>query len=322
MEPVTHNPNTDHPEWNESYYFVFSNQEHNLRGMTRLGFKPNKEQGMMFFFLFLPDGSVAGYHITEKIQDYPGCQALGVGGMIHQQQPDGIWRYRYRGDMVIVKDPQNFPKIREHPELISGILPVKMELSFDPINDVYEYSEHMTPESLELGKKTGDAHWEQIAVIDGEIQVGEWDFPIRDTMAQRDHTHGIRDWTGLGDWLYHVIWFSKDLAVNPAAIMADDGRICTGGFLFKDGENIPIKSISVLDEKFSEDSFPISIELELVDALGEKHILKGESGPVIPLPFTDEGDSQSLLTLSFGNFELDGIPGGYGTFEPLRKIKK
>ncbi|MEM2128775.1 MAG: hypothetical protein QXN86_03855, partial [Candidatus Methanomethylicaceae archaeon] len=51
---------------NESYYFVFYDQKQKIGGMTRLGFKPNKEEGMTFLFLFLPDGTVAGYQALEK----------------------------------------------------------------------------------------------------------------------------------------------------------------------------------------------------------------------------------------------------------------
>ena len=52
MESFTHYKHcTEDLEWNESYYFVFYNKEHNLGGMTRLGFKPNKKEGMTFLFL-------------------------------------------------------------------------------------------------------------------------------------------------------------------------------------------------------------------------------------------------------------------------------
>ena len=52
MEPITHSIKSDHPEWNESYYLAFLNKEHNIGGVSRIGFKPNKQEGMTFFFLF------------------------------------------------------------------------------------------------------------------------------------------------------------------------------------------------------------------------------------------------------------------------------
>ena len=67
MEKITHiDKSTKHPEWNESYYFVFYSKKDKLGGMSRIGFKPNKQEGMTFLFLFLPDGSVAGYHQQIK----------------------------------------------------------------------------------------------------------------------------------------------------------------------------------------------------------------------------------------------------------------
>ncbi len=322
MEPITH-PElcSDHPEWNESYYFVFYNKDHDVGGMSRLGFKPNKQEGMAFLFLFLSDGSAAGYHQEVKIEEY--SELLKVGGMAHLYQSDGTWKYEFQGNMIGVNNPEDLPNVRENPKLISGALQVELNLNFEPINDVYEYSKYMSPESLELGKKAGDKHWEQIAVVSGELSINKEKYSISNTLGQRDHTYGVRDWTGVGNWLYYVVWFNENLAINPAAIIANDGRLSTGGFLFKDGKNIPLKTIKILDQQFREDGvFPVSSELELVDNLDEVHILKAKVGPIIPVPFEDREGNQSILIQSFGNFELDGVTGGYGTFETLRKAKE
>ena len=328
MEQITHKCDSDHPEWNESYYLAFCNKEHNIGGVSRIGFKPNKQEGMTFFFLFLPDGTAALYHQEVKINDY--LKLPPVGSMAHNCQSDGRWNYEFDGKMVFIKDPEDLPKISEQSKLtlLFKLIRkklykqrVKMNLSFTPINDVYEYSEFMTPESLELGKKAGDRHWEQIAIVSGEILVGNNKFSISNTIGQRDHTYGIRDWTGVGNWLYYVVWFNENLAINPAAIIANDGRLSTGGFLFKDGKNVPLKTIRLLDQQFREDGvLPISSELEIIDFLGDKHILKARVGPIIPVPFEDKDGNKAILVQSFGSFELDDITGGYGTFETLRRV--
>jgi len=322
LEDFTHRPNTNDCEWNESYYFTFYTREYSLRGMTRIGFKPNKQEGMSFFLLFLPDGSAAAYQAKERMQDYGVNQTLRVGSMAHQRFSDRTWRYSFKDNMVVVKNPRDFINVKEHPEMISQILPVQMNLSYIPHSKVYEYSEHMTPESLELGKKSGDEHWEQIGIINGEIKVGTKTYAIMRMMGQRDHTHGIRDWANVGNWLYYVIWFSEELAVNPAAIVADDGRISAAGFLYKNGENIPIKSIRIIEQRFESEIFPISSKLEITDGQGKIHLLKGEAEAGIPIPFVDEKGKQAILTQAFGKFELDGVSNGYGTFETLRKVEK
>ena len=321
MEPLTHSDQcTDHPEWNESYYFVFYSKEHNLGGMTRLGFRPNKQEGMTFYFLFLPNGSAAGYNLVQKVKDY--TNSLQVGGVIHNCKNSLQWNYRFQGNMIVVENPEDLPRVRENPKLIAKTLKVKIDIDFDPINKVYEYSENMTPESLEIGKKAGDKHWEQIANLSGNIQIDNTNFSVKNTIGQRDHTYGVRDWTGVGNWLYYVVWFNKNLGINPAAIVTDDGRVSTGGFLFKNGKNIPLKTINIVDQKFREDGiFPVSSELRIVDALGESHQLKAYVGPIIPVPFLDNEGNKSILVQSLGNFELDGLKGGYGTFETLRKVK-
>jgi hypothetical protein len=319
VEPLTHKPGT-HREWNESYYLCFSDRQNGLSGMTRLGFKPNKDEGTMFLLLFLPDGSVAGFQATERMSGYP--KRLEAGGMAHEKRPDGSWRYSFQGRMILVKNPSDFPKIGEYPSLISAMVPVTIHLKFQPIQPTYEYSENMTPESLEIGKKSGDEHWEQMAKINGEIRVGEQVFVLREVIGERDHTHGVRDWTGVGNWLYYVVWFKEDLAINPAAIVLDDGHISVGGFLWKDRVNTPITGLRIVDQMFKDDIVPVSSVLELTDSNGEKHILKGRTGPVVPLPFVDEHGKVSVLAQSFGEFELDGVTGGYGTYETLRVSKK
>ena len=316
-EPLSHLPGS-HPEWNESYYLAFYSNEHQLGAVTRLGFKPNKNEGMTFFLIFLPDGSVAVHQATEKIGGTSYPKELHVNGMVHRKNEDGSWSYHFTGNMMILKNPHDLLRIREQPTVVSGVQKAEMNLQFTPINSVYEYSSHMTPESRELGRKAGDAHWEQIAKVKGDVFLGDRSFKLQNVLGQRDHTHGVRDWTGIGNWLYYVVWFSEKLAVNPAAIVGDDGKISTGGFIFKGGRNIPIMKIRVLDQQFSGEIFPVSSKLELLDEDGCTHVLSGKAGPSVPIPFSDEKGQTSILTQSFGTFEMDGVSDGYGTFETLR----
>ncbi|MHA1907789.1 MAG: DUF7065 domain-containing protein [Candidatus Thorarchaeota archaeon] len=321
MEPKTHTTNSKDTNWNESYYFIFYDKKNNIGGMSRVGFKPNKPEGMTFLFLFLPDGTVAAFNGYDAAEEYP--ENLKVHGMHHKPLEDGSWRYSFEGALVVVEDSTMLPRARTEPDLIKDLVNVSMDLKFEPVNEVYEYSAHMTPESLELGKKSGDKHWEQIAKVSGTLKIEDNEYEISDCMAQRDHTHGIRDWTGIGNWFYFVVWFNEDLAINPAAIVMEDGRLGTGGFLYKNGENIPLMEIKLKEHKFdAEGVFPESTTLELVDAKGEKHILQGKPGDIIPIPFEDADGNRSVLVQTFGTFELDGEKGGYGSYEVLRRMRK
>jgi hypothetical protein len=318
LEDIIHSKQmTNNPEWNESYYLAFYDKKQEIGGVSRLGYKPNKEESMTFFFLFLPDGTAGGYFQEEELKEFN--DSLSVSGMSHKWSLDGTWKYRFEGNMVFVENPMELPAVREDPSLISSVKKTEMQLEFKPINQVYEYSEYMSEDSLELGKKAGDKHWEQVANISGTLSIGKKQYEFNNIMGQRDHTYGVRDWTGVGNWLYYVIWFNEKLAVNPAAIVAEDGQLSTGGFIFKDGENIPMKTINILEQNFNANGMPIDSKLELEDYNGEHYILKGKTGPIIPVPFEDKEGHQSVLVQSFGEFELNDIQGGYGTFETLRK---
>ncbi len=319
MEPLTHQQLcTNHTEWNESYYLAFYSKDQELGGMSRIGFKPNKSEGMTFLFFFLPDGSGAAHFQLKRIKDY--SESLCVGKMRHDNLSDGHWKYTFEGKMVFVKSSEDLLRVREDPSIPRSNYHVSMNLDFQAINETYEYSTFMTPESLEIGKKAGDKHWEQIAEINGEIEIDGKVYSIINAMGQRDHTYGVRDWTGVGNWLYYVIWFDKNLAINPAAIVTDDGRISSGGFLYKNGNNIPIKEIEIVDQKFRKDGvYPVSSNLIIIDNNNERHELIAKAGQIIPLPFKDDEGNESILIQSFGSFELDGRKGGHGTFETLRK---
>jgi hypothetical protein len=317
MEPLTHRPKDD-IEWNESYYFIFYDRENQVGGMSRVGFKPNKKDGMTFFFVFLPDGSVAAYHANDDCSNYP--DKLHVKGLEHTCIDDGSWHYTFEGPMLIFNNPEDFMRVQENPEVINDLVGGKIDLKYEALNETYEYSEHMTPESLEIGKKSGDKHWEQIGRVSGTVKIGENEFEIRNCLGQRDHTHGIRDWTGVGNWFYFVIWFNENLAVNPAAIILDDKRLSTGGFLFKDGQNIPLTNIKVLEHTYRDDGvFPLSTTLQLTDARGDIHTLKASPGRIVPVPFRGNEGNVSILVQSFGRFQLDEVEDGYGSYEVLRK---
>jgi hypothetical protein len=77
----------------------------------------------------------------------------------------------------------------------------------------------------------------------------------------------------------------------------------------------------MLDHSYHEEGiFPISTELELIDARGQKYILKAFPGQIIPVPFRGDSGNVSFLIQSFGSFQLDDIKGGYGSYEVLRRM--
>jgi hypothetical protein len=321
VEQLTNIPTSNHPEWNESYYFIFYDKDNQIGGMSRLGFKPNKKDGMTFFFLFLPNGSVGAFHANDDAHNYP--ETLKVENVDYKYLGEGSWHYSFEGPMLIFDRPENFAKIQENPEVITDLVGARIDLRYKAYNETFEYSKHMTEESLRIGKKTGDMHWEQIGKVSGLVQIGEKSFVIDECIGQRDHTHGIRDWTGIGNWFYFVIWFDENLALNPAAVVLDDGRIGSGGFIFKDGENIPIETIRLLEHSYRDDGiFPISTKLEIIDFKGQNYILKAAPGPIVPVPFRSEDGSLSYLIQSFGSFQLNDMSGGYGSYEVLRKVSK
>jgi len=83
-------------------------------------------------------------------------------------------------------------------------------------------------------------------------------------------------------------------------------------------KNILIKSVNVLEQEFRNEIYPVSSKLEIVDAYGKTHYTRGENRPNNSNSLVDSEGRKAVLTQSFGEFKLDSIEGGYGTFETLR----
>ena len=107
-----------------------------------------------------------------------------------------------------------------------------------------------------------------------------------------------------------MVWFNENLAINPAAIVLDDGRISVGGYIWKEGEKTPLVGFRIINQQFVDSVVPVSSVLELTDKKGVIHILRGRAGPVVPLPFVDEKGGISVLAQSFGEYETRRDQGG------------
>ena len=142
-------------------------------------------------------------------------------------------------------------------------------------------------------------------------------------MGQRDHTYGIREWTAIDNWFYFVVWFDKNLGINPAAVFDKKGRIGPGGFVFRDGKNVPIMSIELRSHTMRDDGlYPSETILDIVDKESREYELIARPGKIVPVPFVDKAGNRSVLVQSFGNFKLNGREGGYGSYETLRRLPK
>ena len=169
MEPLIHKPGA-HLEWNESYYLCFSDRRNRCKWDDPPRIQTKQARGDDILSA-IPPGWFRRRFPSHR-EDGWTLDRLEVGGNDAREAPHGSWHYSFQGMMAVVKNPADFPKIRENPNLITAILPATMNLKFHPIQPIYEYSENMTPESLEIGKKSGDEHWEQMAKITDILRLG------------------------------------------------------------------------------------------------------------------------------------------------------
>ena len=108
-----HQPGAD-KEWNESFYFNFYDQAHDLCMFMRIGLKPNMDERSMFCFIMMPDGSVIG----KKEMEVLGDGSLNVSSLrFHMLEPEKRWKLEFNGAMARMED--------------KGPVPVKVKFSLE-----------------------------------------------------------------------------------------------------------------------------------------------------------------------------------------------
>lgn len=280
-------------EWNESYYFNFFDPQENIAGFTRIGFKPNRKEGMGFLFLFFK-GKILAYH--QKIEISHGFGNLKIGSL--EFHPG--WTITFSGKMAM-----DDGRMRD----------VSLSLEYSEISEALSYLECVTEEESELGRAVGEDHYEQIGIVKGRVRVDSESYAISG-FSERDHSWGERDWNAPDLWIYVTAHFSLDFGLNIAKVLINNKEI-DAGFIMTKGRIIPV--VKILAGSNSDDSTQERHEYTIWDKKGSCYVLAGEVIQRVQIPFT-KNDKISILSENFSQFHCEGRR-GFGIIEHLVKLR-
>jgi hypothetical protein len=293
MEQLRHTPD-EKAEWNESYYFNFYDPTQEIGGFTRIGAKPNIEEGMGYLFLFYK-GDILAFHHQQEITTVPDVPKSGPLEFLPE------WQVLFSGHM---QDTATGKPVQ-----------VALDLTYTPLNAEFSYLTCVTKEEFAVGQVVCENHYEQVGLMEGKIVIGAHPYSIRG-FSERDHSWGERDWNAPQKWIYVTAHFDRNFAINIATMNLDGSHIDVG-FIMDHGENIPVTSIH--ETTISEGENQMSFEFAVEDMKKNAYILRGNVLNTVRIPYKRQG-RLSMLHENLSHF-MCGENHGYGIAEYLIRMK-
>jgi hypothetical protein len=304
----TDEPETDilhkfgtHLDWNESFYFNVYDRKQDICAFMRIGLRPNREEKGMFCYLLMPDGSTLG---TRSTQPLGNTRLVSAGLSFERVVPEKEWKLRFKGTM---RHTMGSDIHRED---------VSFDFTYRALSRTFDYKECMTGEREVPDSANAAEHTEQTGTVDGFAVIDGKTISISG-LGERDHSWGLRDWTAPSVWVWLSCQFSQRLAFNATRLIVGKD-VVDGGFLFKDGDNVPLVKTDIITE-YRKDGGPKSIKMWLMEKNGEVHELEADILRSVKMPFSVSTEkSVSVMYETLARFKM-GVETGYGIAEYLNR---
>lgn len=268
--------------WNDSLYFNCYDPDRKIGIVTRIGILPNQDQANVLLFA-VKGGDPAGLHVRLEPRPEADWDDLTVGGV----------RYRILEPFARCKISAETPEIKAELEVAPFTPPVAYHDVHGNVTDAY-------------GVATG--HYEQSCRVKGRIDLNGDRHEV-DALGQRDHSWGIRDWSGVDWWFWVSPIFGEDLSLNIFKAKGG-GTTTVGGMLWMEGRPTSITSAEI-DVDVDSEGRQERARVGGKDSEGRTIELEGERIAIVSLPV-----GSSVVDEAFFRFSMnDRI--GYGVFEYL-----
>lgn len=304
---------TAEPNFNESMYFEFHDPESGIAGFLRLANRPNEGRGERTICLYLPDGRLAfGYARPEVTSN----EAMNAGGLaVEVVTPLREVRVRFDGDVRVLADPamMSDPATALNSSPRADCRIILQYLALAPAHE-------QTFEAQ--GQSFAPHHYEQLAVVTGEVVIGTQRFTVRGH-GLRDHSWGPRSWQA--PWFYRWLHGCTDGFGFMAAYFGDpDGSSRVGGFVF-DGAGVHTCDDLQITTERDGDSFQRHIDLTMT-AGGRRWHMRGDALSSVPLRHRSaDGEISTRIVEAAIRWSVAGsdAPGApiHGMAEYLDQIK-
>jgi hypothetical protein len=310
---ITEQDELEHPAsddwlWRESLYFSFHDTSGRVGGMTTLGVRPNQDRVEGFSAIFL-DAHQVLFYPTERRLEEGKAGLLSVPGIAYEMlTPLQKWRFEVSADFSEI-DPYQFAQGVQQPKIT---IPACFDLTFDALSPAYEF-----PPAF--GLLAGAAqHYDQNGRVEGRVTLGGRTFDV-DGFGFRDHSWGIRDLSKAGHIVALFAQLGPRLTVNVIWGLSEGQEIAIG-YIFRDGENIPIDGIQVAVETDPLSKLPTAAQAEIRLVDGQRFNLEAQITSIMPI-ILNQGEDQLHWYECLTHFS-HGQQRGYGITEITKLVRR
>ncbi len=319
-----HTP-TDDLNWNESYYFNFTDPKRQVGGWTRIGIVPNQETDMGAIMLY-----AGGSRILVSLQTgraaFEGNELRFGELSYHRLEPLRMWRLLFQGEMMDVDNARKLPELK--PEALTT-QKVEVDLEVEGMAPCFNFKDSDPRALAEMlvraGTRLSDLrnvskvssdHYEQAMRANGVIRIGNREISFAGN-GHRDHSWGVRDWAAPRLWTWLTCQFGEELAFNLSRVAIASVDIYNG-FVTRNGANYPVRRVA-LRTQFEEDGITQrSLGFRLEDTGGKVIDVTADVLTVIPLHL-ESGERRTLVNEALAEYHWEGRT-GYGIAEYLHQL--
>ena len=273
---------SDHPEWQDRFYFNIHDRNGEFVAITGLGAFPNRNMMQGYLFVVHKGQHYAYLNVRSLENDR---EVMKVGTLSFEVvEPLRAWRLE-------VADEAN------------GI---RASLEFRARCPQYVFS----PIHWDNGERTvvNQMHYTQAGVYDGSIRIGDAEF--NDLLGIRDRSWGVRDMPRVPIWIWISAQF-RDFCISAWLWETPEGEVihADGALTHESGEIKPIVEIRHELELVPGTKRPRSGRFGLKLASGEDLDLTAEGiGTIFLAPAGarwSDGDAEALARADAGAFGFD-----------------
>lgn len=309
QDEYMHEP-TDHPQFNESEYYNFVDNDSGFAVLIRMGNRVNEGHAEVTVLLYLPGGGAAFHFERAPISDNSKFDAGGL--KFEVIEPLKRVRVTYAGDVRVMEKGTDL----EDPKRVFAEAPVKrleLDLEYENTIPVYGLSDEEEGGSGIGGAEDSIAtgHYQGPCRVTGTINLGG-DVQTISGLGFRDHSWGPRVWQGPQYWRWvsgladekngFVGWISK----------IGGERQPDRGMVLRDGEVSFVQRAEISTEYGPAPHYPETVTMTLHTKAGSFKIT-GEPIHLVPLRNRRDGEVARLAELVY-RYDFDGIP-AYGIAE-------
>ncbi|RJP35402.1 MAG: hypothetical protein C4536_00895 [Actinobacteria bacterium] len=320
-----HTPTQDF-DWNESFYFNFTDPKREVGGWTRIGILPNQDTDMGAMMLYAGGSRILAVLQTGRAV-FEGSELRFGELSYHRLEPLAKWRLVFQGEMMDVDNARKLPELK--PETLTTQR-VEVDLEVEGMAPCFNFkdsnpralAEMVVRERTRLSdlrkvSKVSSEHYEQVMRVSGTIKIGNREISFQGS-GHRDHSWGVRDWAAPRLWTWLTCQFGEELAFNLSRVAIASVDIFNG-FVCREGVNYPLRR-AALETEFEEDGVTQKrLAFRIEDVGGGSYDVAGKALTVIPLHL-ESGGHRTLVNEALAEYQW-GDRTGYGIAEYLHQLE-